>query len=402
MSLRDDIAGLPGGGDLAGLIGRIERVNGHAVEETARSWRTASRNLISRAGGVAMSVSALDGAWEGASADAFVGYMDCFGKAAEGVTNALTAAAEKVEAAGHLLEGVKNDVNSCGEKALAEARKIQAEGKQGKHLQPISPTASRDNTDNVIFMALKGHTEDARKLIATAERELQTVAKAVREAAEIKPAFTELPAPGGETFTPAVGKPVDWRPEGGPGVTTSQGVEAGRGEPRVPAPTGGAFPAAGGSAASGHADGGGHVGDGGGARGGVGPGGPPPAGGGPAPQGQVADWINQAIEILKAQGYPVARMNPNDIWNIIQHESGGNPDAVNNRDSNAAGGTPSKGLMQCVDSTFNAYRLPGHDDIHNPVDNIIAGVRYSIDRYGSVSNVPGVVATKSGGDHRGY
>jgi SLT domain-containing protein len=95
-------------------------------------------------------------------------------------------------------------------------------------------------------------------------------------------------------------------------------------------------------------------------------------------------------------------MNANDIWMIIKHESGGNPNAINNWDSNAAKGTPSKGLMQTIDPTFNRWKLAGHDNIYNPVDNIIAGVRYAIERYGSVSNVPGVVGTKTGSGYRGY
>jgi hypothetical protein len=70
--------------------------------------------------------------------------------------------------------------------------------------------------------------------------------------------------------------------------------------------------------------------------------------------------------------------------------------------SNAKAGHPSKGLMQCIDSTFQGNKLPGHDDIYNPVDNIIAGVRYSIARYGSVSNVPGIRAMSHGGAYQGY
>lgn len=70
--------------------------------------------------------------------------------------------------------------------------------------------------------------------------------------------------------------------------------------------------------------------------------------------------------------------------------------------SNAAAGHPSKGLMQCIDSTFNSNKLPGHDNIYNPVDNIIAGVKYSIGRYGGLDNVPGVKALASGGAYRGY
>lgn len=70
--------------------------------------------------------------------------------------------------------------------------------------------------------------------------------------------------------------------------------------------------------------------------------------------------------------------------------------------SNAAAGHPSKGLMQCIDSTFNAHKLPGHDNIYNPVDNIIAGVKYSVDRYGGLGNVPGIKAMAHGGAYQGY
>jgi SLT domain-containing protein len=58
--------------------------------------------------------------------------------------------------------------------------------------------------------------------------------------------------------------------------------------------------------------------------------------------------------------------------------------------------------MQTIPSTFNAHALPGHGNITNPVDNIIAGTRYAISRYGSTSNVPGVKAVRSGGSYVGY
>lgn len=123
---------------------------------------------------------------------------------------------------------------------------------------------------------------------------------------------------------------------------------------------------------------------------------------GPAPKGQVGDWINQATSILRQQGVPVDKMNPADIATIIQHESGGNPTATNGWDSNAAAGHPSIGLMQTIQPTFDSYKLAGHDNIRDPVDNIIAGVRYAIARYGSVSNVPGVKAVHNGGAYVGY
>ncbi|MGQ4617815.1 transglycosylase SLT domain-containing protein [Nocardia sp. R7R-8] len=123
---------------------------------------------------------------------------------------------------------------------------------------------------------------------------------------------------------------------------------------------------------------------------------------GPMPTGEVAQWIAEAKQKLIAMGYDPAEIDERAIALIIEHESAGNPYAENRWDSNWVAGHPSKGLMQTIDSTFDAYKAPGHDDIWNPVDNIIAGVRYSIDRYGSLGNVPGVAAVNSGGAYQGY
>ena len=118
------------------------------------------------------------------------------------------------------------------------------------------------------------------------------------------------------------------------------------------------------------------------------------------PEGGRLD--RQATAVLAQHGVPTDKMDPDDIATIIDHESGGDPDATNGWDSNAAKGTPSVGLMQTIGPTFAAHELPGHGDIHDPIDNIIAGVRYAITRYGSVSNVPGVEALARGGHYVGY
>ncbi len=118
--------------------------------------------------------------------------------------------------------------------------------------------------------------------------------------------------------------------------------------------------------------------------------------------GKVGDWIAKAQMILQRAGVPMSKMDARAIALIIRHESGGNPNAQNNWDSNAANGTPSIGLMQTIGPTFNAYKLPGHGNIRDPIDNIIAGVRYAIARYGSVDNVPGVRAVRNGGNYVGY
>ena len=102
-------------------------------------------------------------------------------------------------------------------------------------------------------------------------------------------------------------------------------------------------------------------------------------------------WINQAISILSAHGYSVSY---NAIYQTAMNESSGNPSAENGWDSNAAAGTPSIGLMQMIQPTFDAYALPGYNDIYNPVDNIIAAVIYAQATYGGLDNV---VAARCGG-----
>ncbi|WP_158851029.1 transglycosylase SLT domain-containing protein [Saccharothrix deserti] len=122
----------------------------------------------------------------------------------------------------------------------------------------------------------------------------------------------------------------------------------------------------------------------------------------PPKQRQVEGWIREAIKIMAANGTPVSEANIADIYTIIMKESNGNPNAINTWDSNAAKGTPSKGLMQCIDPTFQAHKLPGHNDIYNPVDNIICGVRYTFARYGSFERHPGLAGIRRGTGYVGY
>ncbi len=120
------------------------------------------------------------------------------------------------------------------------------------------------------------------------------------------------------------------------------------------------------------------------------------------PVDQLDGWIRTAIDIMQAEGVAVSEEHIDEIRTVIEKESSGDPRAINNWDINAKRGTPSKGLMQTIDPTFNAYKLPGYDDIYNPVDNIIAGVRYTLDRYGSFAEHPGLAQMAAGGGYRGY
>lgn len=68
----------------------------------------------------------------------------------------------------------------------------------------------------------------------------------------------------------------------------------------------------------------------------------------------------------------ITDFNVDMIERIIANESGGNPHAINLTDNNAKAGTPSKGILQYIDPTFNNYAMPGHKNIWNPLDQLIA------------------------------
>ncbi|WP_328888956.1 transglycosylase SLT domain-containing protein [Streptomyces sp. NBC_00316] len=101
--------------------------------------------------------------------------------------------------------------------------------------------------------------------------------------------------------------------------------------------------------------------------------------------GNVSSWINQSLEIMHAKGIPGTYEG---IRKNLMRESSGNPNAINNWDSNAAKGIPSKGLMQVIDPTFKAYHVAGTSwNIYDPVANITAACNYAAHRYGSIDNV---------------
>ncbi|MEU3481915.1 LysM peptidoglycan-binding domain-containing protein [Streptomyces sp. NPDC033753] len=111
----------------------------------------------------------------------------------------------------------------------------------------------------------------------------------------------------------------------------------------------------------------------------------------PAAATQYADnldgWIRESLDIMAQHGIPGSY---DGILRNVMRESSGNPQAINNWDSNAVAGTPSKGLLQVIQPTFDAYHVPGTStDLFDPVANITAACNYAADRYGSIDNVNG-------------
>ena len=103
-----------------------------------------------------------------------------------------------------------------------------------------------------------------------------------------------------------------------------------------------------------------------------------------APGAGVTRWSSTVRQALSMLGEPLSLEAT--VLRRLNQESAGNARAVNNWDSNARRGTPSKGLMQVIDPTFRAYAMPGYNsDIYDPLSNILASMRYAKSRYGSLA-----------------
>jgi hypothetical protein len=126
-------------------------------------------------------------------------------------------------------------------------------------------------------------------------------------------------------------------------------------------------------------------------------------GGTPAPPGQHRNWIRTALRLA---GVPVTAANVNAQYNLDMGESSGNPKAIQQvHDINSVTGDLAKGIAQVISATFNSYKLPGHGNIFNAIDNIIASVRYQMAKYGHLvghagyargGEIPGMEGTPVG------
>jgi len=94
--------------------------------------------------------------------------------------------------------------------------------------------------------------------------------------------------------------------------------------------------------------------------------------------GKSGKWDGDVKEALRLAGLPTTSAYVNAWKRQIQTESSGNPRAEGPGSSE---GTP-KGLVQVKTPTFNAYKLPGHGNIWNGLDNLVAGMRYAKATYG--------------------
>jgi len=370
MGSVEQVCALPGGGAFAEVWEKVDGDPGAVNDAAAALTKVAEGVQHAQRGLGAAAIGVADG-WQGSAASAFESYLGKLGSASANVEQTLHESAAELKQAASAIEQAKDEVRRVADAVLDSVRQVEAVAHHDPEIQ----------LPEVIAELVADGCAQAGPIATRLSARLADVASAVRTAGNVG-GYTHLSAPGDGSYLPAHGGPIDWT------AVPKAGEQGGSTRPA------GAGPGAGGAGAGTGGAGGGSTGGG---RG--------PSSGGPPltqPSGSVKTWIEQATKILEEHGYRASQLDPAAINLIIEHESSGNPHAENDTDSNAAAGHPSKGLMQTIDSTFDAHALPGHTDIWNPVDNIIAGVRYAIARYGSIDNVPGVRAVHAGGSYVGY
>lgn len=96
-------------------------------------------------------------------------------------------------------------------------------------------------------------------------------------------------------------------------------------------------------------------------------------------------YNNARKAILKAQSILGGRYRAgwitNEMLRVAQRESNYTSNAINNWDSNARAGTPSKGMFQMIDPSFRAYAKAGFSNPLNPTHQAISAMRYIVGKW---------------------
>jgi uncharacterized protein YukE len=295
---------------------KVENANSGLITAAAERLTKAGTNVTQHGTGVSTAVKQLDDAWQGASADQFVAYMDRFAQAGTANGEGLTKAGAALTKVASAIDDAKHYVANRCEQALGEIRRFAQQ----------NPEADQAQINAAAAPITAAAASDIENKLTETEEQLKAAATEIQAAANPGARFGDIPDPGTQPYVPAPGKKIEWnRTPPGDQSTSPSGRDP---QPKEMGPGNSSNTSGGGSSSGGGSGSGGGGGFGGGG-GGMGASGGPPAG--PVP-GNVQDWIKQALEILRANGINVSEADVPKIWAIIQHESGGNPHAINNWD----------------------------------------------------------------------
>ena len=228
MTHKDDASALPGSApQLAALADPVyNTVDGAVFDDLGDRFTEAGGRTAAATEKVKSVIGNVDGAWDGASADGFVNYMNGFTAAGLSVADALTNAASDLLNAGGAVQGARDALEGVFATLVTEVQAMDRPEEEGELEKQVDEAVER-------------YRPQVMEQIDLANSVLTDAASAVSGLLEgINPKFSTMPDPGTGTFAPDGGEPLEWIPavpeQPGPG-----GGEPGGGEtPGGTAPSG--------------------------------------------------------------------------------------------------------------------------------------------------------------------
>ncbi|MET8138830.1 NlpC/P60 family protein [Sphaerisporangium sp. NPDC005288] len=202
MTDADAVAALPEGQELAALLKKTDG-DPAAVEAIAKRWRTAASGSVEKLRALGTALRTMDDAWEGDSADAFVAYMNRYGRAGDSLREVLVNCAGCLDsAAGAVRTARKNVVQTCDDLLawVAEYRRL-------------NPHATEDQLKPGITREVRLAVHKAKEQVETAETALSTARTDIgKHVGQAYPTFASIPAADRQAFVPGPGHTTEWRP----------------------------------------------------------------------------------------------------------------------------------------------------------------------------------------------
>ena len=296
MTHKDDAGALPGSApQLAALADPVyTTVDAGVFDELGTKFTEAGGKTAVATNKVKSVVGDVDGAWDGASADSFVDYMNGFTAAGMSVADALTNVASDLRNAGGTVQGARDALEGVFANLVTEVQSMDCPAEEGEYEKQVNDVVER-------------YRPQVTEQIDLANSALTDAASAVSGLLdEINPKFSTMPDPNTGTFTPNSGEPLEWIPTV-PKQPGPDNGEPGGGEPPGGESPGGTTP---GGAPGGESPGGTTPG---GAPGGEPPGGTTPGGapGGETPGGGAPGGEAPGEQVPPGEEVPPGEAPPN-------------------------------------------------------------------------------------------
>lgn len=160
MSAIDEVRAAPGGGELAELAAKVVGDPG-AISAAAGAWRAAAGTGERHTGALSAAAAEVDGAWEGAGADAFAGYLGRLTSCGDRLRQALAECAGHLDTAARTLRDAEAAAQEICRQYAAAAQELRATGTQTA-TAPAQAAAGQPLTEEQLAQALRPMLDESR------------------------------------------------------------------------------------------------------------------------------------------------------------------------------------------------------------------------------------------------